>query len=155
MTIKGASGPELIVRHTGQVFPLGTTGIRLGSQEDNTVVLADPRVSPHHAIIFWRAAASAYFVDDLGSDQGTYVNRIRVEAPRMLRHGDSIRLGDTVMDLKLPTSPSAAASTPPPANSEGSGASSMSPFWVGVLIAILSGATIVCMALFIVHQSED
>ena len=108
MSIEERSSPELIVQHTGQVFPLGTTDVSIGSEEDNGIILADPRVSPHHAIISWQADANAHFIDDLGSDQGTYVNGVRVEAPRMLRHGDSIRMGNTVMDLKLPPLPDAA-----------------------------------------------
>ena len=151
MSIEGSSGPELIVQHTGQVLPLGTTDIRLGSQEDNTVVLADPRISPHHAIIYWQAPTGAYFIRDLGSEQGTYVNGIRVGSPRMLRQGDSIRMGDTVLDFKLPPSPGAAGTdTLLPDDLEGSDASSRSTFWVGALIAILAGATIVCMAVFII-----
>ena len=151
MSIEETSGPELIIQHTGQVFPLGTTEVRIGSQEDNTIILADPKVSPHHAIISWQAGANAYFIDDLGSEQGVQVNGIRVEAPRMLRHGDSIRLGNTVMDLTLPPSPAAAiAGAPPPLVLKESEASSRSPFWVGLLIAVLAGATIICMALFII-----
>ena len=151
MSIEERSGPELIVQHTGQVFPLGTTDVKIGSQEDNTIILADPRVSPHHAIIFWQAETGAHFIDDLGSDQGTYINGVRVKAPQMLRHGDAIRLGNTVMDLKLPPLPDAAmAGTPPPSELEGAGASSRSPIWAGILIAILAGATIICMTLFVI-----
>jgi hypothetical protein len=151
MSIEERSGPELIVQHTGQVFPLGTADVGIGSQEDNAIILADPSVSPHHVIIFWQADAGAHFIDDLGSEQGTYINGVRIEAPRMLRHGDSIRMGNTVMDLKLPPLPAAAiAGTPPPSNLEGSGGSSKSPIWAGILIAILAGATIICMALFVI-----
>ena len=151
MSIEETSGPELIVQHTGQVFPLGTTDVSIGSQEDNTIILADPRVSPHHALISWQPGANAYFVDDLGSDQGTYINGVRLGAPQMLRHGDSIRLGSTVMDLVLPPVPAAAiAGAPPPSDLDGSGTTSRSPIWVGILIAILAGAAIICMALFVI-----
>ena len=151
MSMEEISGPELIVQHTGQVFPVGTTDVSIGSQEDNAIILADPRVSPHHAIIFWQAGAGAHFIDDLGSDQGTYINGVRIEAPQMLRHGDSIRMGNTVMDLKLPPLPDAAiAGTLPPLGAEGAGSSSKSPVWAGIIIAILAGASIICMALFVI-----
>jgi pSer/pThr/pTyr-binding forkhead associated (FHA) protein len=128
MSIEERSGPELVVQHTGQVFTLGTVDVGIGSQEDNAIILADPSVSPHHVIIFWQADAGAHFIDDLGSHQGTYINGVRIEAPRMLRHGDSIRMGNTVLDLKLPPLPAAAiAGTPPPSDLEGSGDSSKSP----------------------------
>jgi hypothetical protein len=151
MTIEETSGPELIVQHTGQVFPLGTTDVAIGSQEDNTIILADPSVSPHHVIIFWQADTGAHFINDLGSDEGTYINGVRLEAPRMLRHGDAIRMGNTVLELKRPPSPDPAfAGTPPPLAAEGAGSSSKSPIWAGILIAILAGAAIICMALFVI-----
>jgi len=151
MSIEERSGPELVVRHTGQVFPLGTTEVSIGRQEDNAIILADPRVSPHHAVIFWQADGGAYVIDDLGSDQGTYINGVRLAAPRMLRHGDAIRLGSTVLELRLPPAPAAAsADTPTPSVLEKPRASSRSPLWAGILIAILAGATIICMAVFVI-----
>lgn len=151
MSYEFEPGPELIIRHTGQVFSLTTADVSIGSQEDNTIILADPRVSPHHAIIFWQAETGAYFVDDLSSDQGTYVNGVRLGAPRMLRHGDSIRTGNTVMELRLPPPPaSTGADTPPPTGAQGSESSSRSPILAGILVAILAGLAIICAGLLVV-----
>jgi len=51
MSYKVPESPELVIRHTGQVFPLANADVTIGSQEDNSIILADPRVSPHHAVI--------------------------------------------------------------------------------------------------------
>ena len=95
-------GRELIIQHTGQALPLGKETITIGRQQDNILVLADPRVSPHHARISWQAPRGVYTIEDLGSVEGTYVNELRIEGPQNLRHGDILRLGNTVMELRQP-----------------------------------------------------
>ena len=150
MSYEETSGPRLIVQHTGQVFPLGTTEVRIGSHEDNTIILADPRVSPRHAVI-WQAEAGAYLIDDLGSAKGTCVNGVRLQAPRALLDGDSIRIGNTVIDLKLPPSPGTAGGDTPPPSAIGKAASfSRSPILAGILIAILAGVTILCAGVLVI-----
>jgi hypothetical protein len=143
------SRPELIIQHTGQVFPLRAQTVTLGNQDDNLIVLADPKVSPHHATISWQPETGAYVIRDLGSAAGTYVNEVRIRAPQMLRHGDVIRMGNTVMDLRLPPPLETAARetlplTPVLEEPEGS---PKSPLLVGVVVALLAGITIVCVIL--------
>jgi pSer/pThr/pTyr-binding forkhead associated (FHA) protein len=91
------SGPALVIQHTGQVFPLEADTVTLGNHEDNLMVLADPRVSPYHAAISWRADMGAYVIEDLGSGAGTYVNEVPIAGPQLLRHGDVIRIGNTII----------------------------------------------------------
>jgi hypothetical protein len=137
-------GSELIIQHTGQVFPLTQETVTIGSGEDNVIVLADPKVSSQHAAITWQAETGAYMIEDLGSAEGTYVNERPLEEPQPLRHGDVIRVGDTVFDLKLkPASPAAAEAEEPrrgPRN----------PVLAGIVIVLLVGITVVCCALFAV-----
>lgn len=143
--------PELVIRHTGQVFPLANADVTIGSQEDNSIILADPRVSPHHAVIVWQAGTGAYWIDDLGSDQGTYVSGVRLRAPRLLRNGDSVRTGNTVIDVRLPPAPgSGIADTPLPVRGEESEPSSKGPVVAGILVAILAGFTILCVGLLVI-----
>ena len=47
--------------------------------------------SRHHARIFFKDGA--WYVDDVGSTNGTYRNRVKVEAPTKIEKGDSIRCG--------------------------------------------------------------
>jgi hypothetical protein len=146
MSYEELSGPELIIQHTGQVFPLGAEPITIGNQEDNVIVLADPRVSPHHAVISWQAETGVYTIRDLGSAQGTYLNEVRVEGSQILRHGDVLRLGNTVMDLRL--QPASAAGIAAPLAAEEPEESARNPVLAGILIALLAGASIICVLLF-------
>ncbi len=150
MSYESISGPELVIQHSGQVFPLGTEPVTIGTQQDNLIVLADPQGSAHHASISWQAGTGTYVVEDLGSTGGTFVNEVRVRGPQTLRHGDVIRIGNTVMDLRLQPSPEAGFGPPPPLQGsfEEPAEPSGSPVWAGILVALLAGITIVCAILF-------
>jgi pSer/pThr/pTyr-binding forkhead associated (FHA) protein len=93
------SGAALIVRHTGKVFALPTSPSMIGRQADNAIVISDPQVSRHHATI--SRQLDAYVVQDLGSANGTYVNGQRIRGPRALRHGDTLQVGSTLLDVTL------------------------------------------------------
>lgn len=58
----------------------------------------DTYASSEHARIFGRS--SAWYVEDLGSTNGTFVNEQRLGAPAMLAPGDRIRIGTTVLELR-------------------------------------------------------
>ena len=79
MSYSEMSGPELIVQHTGQVFTLTEEAVVIGRAEDNTVVLSDPEVSARHATITWQEGT--YFIEDLGSTNGTCGNEQLVTEP--------------------------------------------------------------------------
>jgi pSer/pThr/pTyr-binding forkhead associated (FHA) protein len=59
--------------------------------------LDDTFVSQEHARIF--AKDGSWYVEDLGSTNGTFVNEQRLAAPAMLTSGDRIRVGTTVLEL--------------------------------------------------------
>lgn len=80
------SGPELI--------PLDQDRVTVGTSTSNDVVLtSDRRVSRVHAV--FERIASGWFVRDLGSRNGTFVNGERIFSERPLRSADEIRLGAT------------------------------------------------------------
>ena len=60
--------------------------------------LEDTFVSQQHARIFGKNGS--WYVEDLGSTNGTFVNEQRLAAPAMLAPGDRIRVGTTVMELR-------------------------------------------------------
>jgi class 3 adenylate cyclase len=83
------------------VFELGnTTGI--GRAAGNQIRLeADAAASRQHAMIRLQGEQEYYLVD-LGSANGTFLNDKLVVAPALLRHGDRIKVGETEMLFDLP-----------------------------------------------------
>jgi len=61
------------------------------------VALDDVTVSQLHARIFRRDGR--LWVEDLGSTNGTFVNRTKVTAPVALRRGDRLQVGNTVLEV--------------------------------------------------------
>jgi pSer/pThr/pTyr-binding forkhead associated (FHA) protein len=70
----------------------------IGRAERCHLVLDDTYVSQMHARIF--ARDGTFMVEDLGSTNGTYLNRRRITSPAELRRGDQVKIGKTVMELR-------------------------------------------------------
>jgi pSer/pThr/pTyr-binding forkhead associated (FHA) protein len=84
------------VAQRGRTFSLGqelTVGRAAGCQ----VTLDDTYVSQLHARVF--ARDGQYLVEDLGSTNGTYLNRARVTGSIVMKRGDRLQVGNTVMEL--------------------------------------------------------
>lgn len=72
--------------------------ITVGRGEACTVPLDDTYTSTLHARLY--AKDATWFVEDMGSTNGTYLNRVKVTAPAPLAVGDEIRLGKTVIEVR-------------------------------------------------------
>jgi hypothetical protein len=140
MSYAQTNRPHLMVQHTGQVFPLSMQVVTLGTSESNNIILADPEVSTHHARLFWDPPSNAFFLEDLGSVEGTYVNNQPVVGPQRLHDGDEIRLGNTMLEVNLGSANG--PMTEPPEEGR------RSTWLVGVFIALLALATVSCVVLF-------
>jgi pSer/pThr/pTyr-binding forkhead associated (FHA) protein len=81
----------------GRTFELGDE-LTVGRAEKCHVVVNDNYVSQVHARIF--AKGEGYMVEDLGSTNGTYVNRRRITSPTEVQRGDRVKIGKTVMELR-------------------------------------------------------
>ncbi|MGH3650980.1 MAG: FHA domain-containing protein [Acidimicrobiia bacterium] len=81
----------------GQEFEVNDV-IVLGRSDETDVVLDDPYASEFHMRLV--AQENGMMLHDLGSTNGTYVNGRRVSAPTELRHGDTIQVGKTVMEIR-------------------------------------------------------
>jgi pSer/pThr/pTyr-binding forkhead associated (FHA) protein len=80
----------------GRRFPLAgelTVGRAAGCQ----VTLDDTFASQIHARVF--ARDGQLFVEDLGSTNGTYLNRRKVQGPQVMRRGDRLQVGNTILEL--------------------------------------------------------
>jgi hypothetical protein len=89
-----AEGATLAIRsgggRAGEVFELGGERMRIGRSPDAEVFLDDVTVSRNHALLVRRR--DGLYVDDLGSLNGTYVNRHRIESHK-LSNGDELQVG--------------------------------------------------------------
>ncbi|MDE3245091.1 MAG: FHA domain-containing protein [Acidobacteriota bacterium] len=91
---------KLLVHESAGVreFEMVDNEVHIGRELDNTLRLADPSISRHHAVI--RQTGNGYEVQDLQSSNGVLLNGSRIQtAP--LRDGDRVTLGQiqiTFMD---------------------------------------------------------
>ncbi len=91
------AGPHLVIRYedTENTVPLvGNTAWTLGRNEDNDIVLQDQWASRNHAMLQYMESGQFYLID-LGSLNGTFLNGRRVSIPVVLQNGDRITLGTT------------------------------------------------------------
>lgn len=81
-------------RDQGRRYELEAPAVNLGRDTSNTVQLHDTEVSRRHAEL--RREADQFWLVDLGSSNGTFVNSQRVQR-HALRSGDRVQLGRTMM----------------------------------------------------------
>lgn len=82
----------------GTTIPLKQAGVLLGRNPECTLVLDDEYASGRHARIFHNDGG--WFVEDLGSTNGTYVAGERLTEPRSVQEGTQLRIGTTVLELR-------------------------------------------------------
>jgi hypothetical protein len=81
----------------GATFALAdelTIGRAVGCQ----ITLDDTYISQLHARVFRRDGQ--LYVEDLGSTNGTYLNRGKVQGPMIIKRGDRLQVGQVVMELR-------------------------------------------------------
>ena len=82
----------------GTTLPLENTPITIGRADSSTLVISDDYVSSNHARL--RPEGDAWVLEDLGSTNGTYLDRERVTAATAVPIGTPIRIGKTVLELR-------------------------------------------------------
>jgi len=87
-------GATLVIRagggRAGETFSISGEQTRIGRSPEAEVFLDDVTVSRNHALLVSRR--DGLYIDDLGSLNGTYVNRRRIESHR-LQNGDELQVG--------------------------------------------------------------
>lgn len=96
----GGSGPRLVIvapdPQRGTTYSLDADAT-LGRAATCDITLQDTYMSQHHARVF-RLDGQLY-VEDLGSTNGTYLNRAKVVGRMLLRPGDQVQVGSTILEL--------------------------------------------------------
>ena len=82
----------------GEVIPLDKAPLLIGRGNDAAIRLDDDYVSTRHARI--AASADQWFVEDLGSTNGTYIGSARITQPTTLTLGTQVRIGKTILELR-------------------------------------------------------
>jgi len=99
---RGQRGPRSLVVTagplTGTKITLGDQPILIGRADDSTLVLTDDFASSRHARLTNRGGQ--WYVEDLGSTNGTYLDQQRVQGPLLVNPGVPIRIGQTAMELR-------------------------------------------------------
>jgi pSer/pThr/pTyr-binding forkhead associated (FHA) protein len=87
-------GATLVIRsgggRSGEVFNVSGERLTIGRSPDAEIFLDDVTVSRNHALLVRRR--DGLYIDDLGSLNGTYVNRRRIESHK-LQNGDELQVG--------------------------------------------------------------
>ncbi|KOV63472.1 FHA domain-containing protein FhaB/FipA [Streptomyces sp. MMG1121] len=100
---RGRNAPsKLVVTEgtlTGTTVSLQGQTISLGRAHDSTIVLDDDYASSRHARIY-PDRDGQWIVEDLGSTNGTYLDRSRLTTPTPIPLGAPIRIGKTVIELR-------------------------------------------------------
>src|SRR5450631_2109582 len=82
----------------GTTLSLMESGVLLGRNPECTLILDDDFASGRHARIFRRD--SGWFVEDLGSTNGTFLGSSKLTQPMPLEVGSTLRIGKTIFELR-------------------------------------------------------
>ncbi len=90
---------QAILRLEGRRIVVGPSGATIGRSRRCDIVLSDANVSREHAEI--RPRAGSWILTDLGSTNGSSLNGRRIERPEVVKPGDEIELGTSLMTFEL------------------------------------------------------
>ncbi|MDJ0320946.1 FHA domain-containing protein [Pseudarthrobacter sp. PS3-L1] len=82
----------------GITIPLASSPILLGRAQEATLVLEDDYASGRHARLF--PQGSRWFIEDLGSTNGTYLADQQLTRAQPMEPGVPVRIGKTVIELR-------------------------------------------------------
>ena len=84
--------------NAGETISLDQAPLLIGRGSDAAIRLDDDYVSTRHARI--AASGEQWFIEDLGSTNGTYIGSSRLTQPTTLQLGTQVRIGKTTLELR-------------------------------------------------------
>jgi hypothetical protein len=82
----------------GTTVELENAPVTIGRAPESTLVLTDDYASSHHARLVPRDGQ--WLVEDLGSTNGTYLDKTKVTGPTPVAPGAKVRIGKTILELR-------------------------------------------------------
>ena len=97
---KGAPTHVVILEggNKGETISLDEAPLLIGRGSDAAIRLDDDYVSTRHARI--AVSGDQWFVEDLGSTNGTYIGTVRITQPTTITLGTQVRIGKTILELR-------------------------------------------------------
>ena len=97
---RGEPGQVVVVdgANAGEAVSLDEAPILVGRGTDAAIRLDDDYVSTRHARI--ARSGDQWFIEDLGSTNGTYIGSHRLTQPTILQLGSTVRIGKTTLELR-------------------------------------------------------
>jgi len=89
----------LLENGVNQEYLLAEADRHIGRDGSNDIAVDDPQMSARHARIF--LVEGKFWVEDLGSRNGTYLNGNRISACACLQDEDLLKMGQTVLKFKV------------------------------------------------------
>ena len=86
------SGPE-----KDKYYPLGSRTTVIGRDEALLIQILDPRISRKHMQIRFDQEKNCYYVIDMKSKHGVFINGVKIDEEVVLSDNDYIQVGDTVI----------------------------------------------------------
>jgi hypothetical protein len=84
----------------GATFIIDQPALVLGRQKDSDCAINDTLLSRHHCRVTADETGD-YWLEDLGSTNGTYLNSRKVQEKMRLSYGDRIMIGNTILRFYL------------------------------------------------------
>ena len=81
----------------GKYYPLGQRTNVIGRDEALLIQILDPRVSRKHVQIRFDQGKNCYYVVDMKSKHGVFINGVKIDDEVILSDNDYIQIGDTVI----------------------------------------------------------
>ncbi|RMF50009.1 MAG: FHA domain-containing protein [Anaerolineae bacterium] len=91
--------PMLTLRTEDTIFRFSTPEVLIGRSPACDCCLNDNTVSAQHSQVVYKHGQ--WWVSDLNSTNGTFLNEQRLETPAVLRDGDQIRCGQVLLDATI------------------------------------------------------
>ena len=82
----------------GRPWPLGVS-CSIGRAPSNHIILDDRRISRRHAVVH-RQDSTEYWLVDLGSGNGSFINGLRIANPTRLSDGDCVGIGESILTFR-------------------------------------------------------